>query len=199
MKDRLLGKNQGRSDDNEEAVKQRLELYHSVSEPVIKHYEAQGKLERINSEGTPEAAFAEIKKVFDEQECVFDWDDDKILDTKPLKEAKVLFVVGGPGSGKGTQCEKMVERYGYTHISSGDLLRAEVASGSERGRKLNCIMKKGKLVPDKVVMDMIKETMLAKIKTANGFLIDGFPRKVDQADQFEREVSRLRAFKQSIY
>jgi len=191
MKERLLGRGQGRADDNEEAVKQRLEVYHSISEPVISHYDSQGKLERINSEGTPEAAFAEIKKVFDEEEGVFDWDDGKVIDTKPLKEAKVFFVVGGPGSGKGTQCEKMVERYGYTHISSGDLLRAEVASGSERGKKLNCIMKKGGLVPNKVVLDMIKEAMLAKVKTANGFLIDGYPRKVEQGVEFEKEVFSL--------
>ncbi len=54
---------------------------------------------------------------------------------------------GGPGSGKGTQCAKIVEKYGYTHLSSGDLLRDEVASGSERGKQLTDIMTRGELVP----------------------------------------------------
>lgn len=190
MKERLLnrGKTSGRSDDNEEALKNRLEMYHSVSEPVISHYDKLGKLERINSEGSPDAAFAEIKKILDEEEGVFDFDDGKVIDTTPLKDSKVFFVVGGPGSGKGTQCAKMVERYVYTHISSGDLLRAEVASGSERGQKLNKIMKKGGLVPNKVVLDMIKEAMLAKVSTSGGFLIDGYPRKVEQGAEFEKEI-----------
>jgi len=58
-----------------------------------------------------------------------------------------VFVVGGPGSGKGTQCERIVNKYGFTHLSTGDLLRAEVASGSDRGKELTAIMEKGDLVP----------------------------------------------------
>ena len=56
---------------------------------------------------------------------------------------KICFVIGGPGSGKGTQCEMLVAKYGLAHFSSGDLLRAEVASGSERGQNLNATMKEG--------------------------------------------------------
>lgn len=59
----------------------------------------------------------------------------------------VFVLVGGPGCGKGTQCDKIVQKYGFTHLSSGDLLRDEVASGSERGKALNAIMEKGDLVP----------------------------------------------------
>lgn len=58
-----------------------------------------------------------------------------------------FFLPGGPGSGKGTQCERIVDKYGYTHLSSGDLLRAEVQGGSERGKELSAIMEKGELVP----------------------------------------------------
>ena len=73
----------------------------------------------------------------------------KNIDKTPLKDAKlpVIWVLGGPGSGKGTQCDKIVSKYGYTHLSSGDLLRAEVQSGSDRGKILTEIMEKGELVP----------------------------------------------------
>jgi adenylate kinase len=71
------------------------------------------------------------------------------------------------------------------------LLRAEVASGSERGKKLNKLMKRGLLVPNKVVLDMIKEKMLEKKAISKGFLVDGYPRAVDQGIEFETEVLKL--------
>ena len=62
----------------------------------------------------------------------------------------IIFVLGGPGSGKGTQCARIVEAYGYTHLSAGDLLRDEVASGSPIGQQCECIMREGQLVPMEV-------------------------------------------------
>jgi adenylate kinase len=100
----------------------------------------------------------------------------------------IIFVVGGPGSGKGTQCEKIVAKYGYSHFSSGDLLRAEVASGSPRGQELNALMEKGELVPLEIVLAMIKDNMLAA-KDAKGFLIDGYPREVAQGIKFEESIA----------
>merc|ERR1712032_1262694 len=99
----------------------------------------------------------------------------------------IVFIVGGPGCGKGTQCEKIVKKYGYCHLSSGDLLRAEVASESERGQQLQAIMTKGELVPNEMVLDMMK-TEIAKNPEAKGFLIDGYPRTVDQGKSFEEVV-----------
>ncbi|TKR72435.1 hypothetical protein L596_019881 [Steinernema carpocapsae] len=115
----------------------------------------------------------------------------KNIDLGPLKAANVpiFFIVGGPGSGKGTQCEKIVAKYGLTHLSSGDLLRAEVKSGSPRGTQLTKIMEAGELVPLEVVLDLIKEAMLEAIKKGSkGFLIDGYPREVKQGEQFEAEI-----------
>ena len=66
-----------------------------------------------------------------------------------------VYVIGGPGCGKGTQCKRIVEKYGYTHLSIGDLLRSEVKSGSERGEKLTQLMEKGELVSDVMLVTII--------------------------------------------
>jgi adenylate kinase len=110
-------------------------------------------------------------------------------DVGKLKDAKIIFVVGGPGSGKGTQCERIVQKYGYTHLSTGDLLREAVQSKSERGEQLNALMKEGKLVPIEVVLDLLKENMLKNSEKSKGFLIDGYPREVAQAKKFEEMIA----------
>merc|ERR1711884_794989 len=74
----------------------------------------------------------------------------------------IVWVLGGPGCGKGTQCDKIVAKYGFTHLSSGDLLREEVASGSERGKNLTAIMESGQLVPLATVLDLLAEAMIKK-------------------------------------
>lgn len=106
-----------------------------------------------------------------------------------LQNSKVIFVLGGPGSGKGTQCEHIVKTYGLTHLSSGDLLRAEVESGSARGQRLKEIMERGELVSLDIVLELIRDAMTKNASSSNGFLIDGFPRELDQGLRFEREVA----------
>nr|XP_040578682.1 adenylate kinase isoenzyme 1-like isoform X2 [Lepeophtheirus salmonis] len=112
------------------------------------------------------------------------------LDTSKLQEANIpiIWILGGPGCGKGTQCDKIVKKYGYTHLSSGDLLRAEVQSGSDRGKQLTAIMEKGDLVPLSVVLDLIAEAMIKNLQGSKGFLIDGYPREVDQGKEFEKQI-----------
>ncbi|KAG5325565.1 KAD1 kinase, partial [Pseudoatta argentina] len=104
---------------------------------------------------------------------------------------KTIWVIGGPGCGKGTQCDLMIKKYGFLHLSSGDLLRAEVASGSERGASLQNLMSKGLFVPTDIVLELIKEQM-DKVReegtTKTGFLIDGYPREKDQGILFEEKV-----------
>ncbi len=106
-------------------------------------------------------------------------------------DAQIVFVLGGPGSGKGTQCDKIKEEYECVHLSAGDLLRAEVASGSDVGQKCEALMKEGKLVPVAVTLNLLKQAMIDS--RGNFFLIDGFPRALDQAEQFESSIMPCKA------
>eukprot|EP01024_Parvocaulis_polyphysoides_P014293 TRINITY_DN157_c0_g2_i6.p3 TRINITY_DN157_c0_g2~~TRINITY_DN157_c0_g2_i6.p3 ORF type:complete len:171 (+),score=48.38 TRINITY_DN157_c0_g2_i6:143-655(+) len=106
---------------------------------------------------------------------------EKILNKKQKKVLGVI-ISGAPGSGKGTQCEKIKEKYGLIHISVGDLLRAEVSAGSEIGKRAKSYMDAGKLVPDEVVVDMVAERLQQKDIQQHGFLLDGFPRTAVQAE-----------------
>ncbi|XP_032904801.1 adenylate kinase isoenzyme 1 isoform X2 [Amblyraja radiata] len=112
-----------------------------------------------------------------------------IAATDKLKGCKIIFVVGGPGSGKGTQCDQVVQKYGYTHLSTGDLLRAEVSSGSDKGKSVHAIMEKGELVPLDTVLEMLRDAMIAKADVSKGFLIDGYPREVKQGEEFEKKIA----------
>lgn len=91
-----------------------------------------------------------------------------------------LILLGAPGAGKGTQAELIAERYGIPAISTGAMIREEIASGSALGQTVQEYTSKGELVPDEVVIDIIKHR-LAKDDCANGFILDGFPRTVPQA------------------
>jgi len=90
----------------------------------------------------------------------------------------VLF--GSPGSGKGTQSEKLIAKYKLVHLSTGDLLRSEIANGTDLGLKAKSIMEKGELVSDEIVIGMIRNKINAN-GNAKGFIFDGFPRTVAQA------------------
>uniref|UniRef100_A0A8C4S464 UMP-CMP kinase n=1 Tax=Erpetoichthys calabaricus TaxID=27687 RepID=A0A8C4S464_ERPCA len=96
---------------------------------------------------------------------------------------QVLFVLGGPGAGKGTQCAKIVEKYGYTHLSAGDLLRAERGRpGSQYGELIESYIRDGKIVPVKITISLLERAMDETMKEnseKNKFLIDGFPRNED--------------------
>jgi len=95
----------------------------------------------------------------------------------------VLF--GPPGAGKGTQSDKIIEKFKLVHFSTGDILRAEIAGQTELGLKAKAFMDKGELVPDAVVIGMIRSKVLAN-KSAKGFIFDGFPRTVAQAVELDK-------------
>ncbi len=96
-----------------------------------------------------------------------------------------FLIFGPPGSGKGTQSVRLAEKFNLTHLSTGDMLRAEIAAGTELGKKMSAIMAKGELVPDEVVIEMIAARIDGARDTA-GFLFDGFPRTVAQTEALEK-------------
>ena len=95
-----------------------------------------------------------------------------------------IILFGPPGAGKGTQSQQLKEKYGLTYLSTGDILREEMAAETEIGKKVKDIISKGGLVSDEIVVSIIKGRVGANLKSA-GFLFDGFPRTVKQAEMLD--------------
>ena len=101
-----------------------------------------------------------------------------------------LVLLGAPGSGKGTQAKLLKEEYNIPHISTGDLLRAAVAAKTELGLAAKIVMDKGQLVSDEIVLGMLKDR-LAQDDAKNGFILDGFPRNLVQADMLDKLLNEI--------
>ncbi|MGM0855261.1 MAG: adenylate kinase [Bacillota bacterium] len=101
-----------------------------------------------------------------------------------------IVLMGLPGAGKGTQAEKIVDKYGIPHISTGDMFRAAIKGGTELGLKAKSFMDNGDLVPDEVTIGIVRER-LSKEDCEKGFLLDGFPRTVAQAEALENILADL--------
>ncbi|EAD5793126.1 adenylate kinase [Listeria monocytogenes] len=101
-----------------------------------------------------------------------------------------LVLMGLPGAGKGTQAEQIVEKYNIPHISTGDMFRAAMKNNTELGRKAKSFMDNGDLVPDEVTNGIVRER-LSEDDAKDGFLLDGFPRTVEQAQELENILSEL--------
>jgi adenylate kinase len=101
-----------------------------------------------------------------------------------------VLLIGAPGAGKGTQAVQVAQRFGLTHISSGDLLRKHVAEGTTIGRAVRGYVERGDLVPDGIIMDMLYKPVLAAGRSG-GYVLDGFPRTVEQARSAYKVASEL--------
>ena len=101
-----------------------------------------------------------------------------------------ILLMGPPGAGKGTQAAKLVKKYGIPHISTGDMFRAAVKEGTELGKKAKACMDAGQLVPDEITIGIVRER-LQKPDCTKGFILDGFPRTVEQADALDGILKSL--------
>lgn len=101
-----------------------------------------------------------------------------------------LVLIGGPAAGKGTQARRLVEHYGLAYIATGDMLRAEIAKGSELGVRVKGVMDAGQLVSDELMIELVK-VRIAQDDCKNGFMLDGFPRTVVQAEKLDSMVGRM--------
>lgn len=158
-------KTSGRSDDTEDVIRNRLEEYEKKTAPVAEFFKEQGLYFPINGEGTIEEINAEIEGVIE----------------KELR--KTLFnvvLLGYPGAGRGTQARNLAQKYNLVYLSTGEMLKEEIACGSAVGVQVQAIFDRGDLVPDEIVIRLI-EKQIKSNPEANGFIFKGFPRTLVQA------------------
>lgn len=158
-------KTSGRKDDNLEVIKFRLEEYENKTKPVADFYKAKGLYHSIKGTGSIEDIFGKLTETI----------------TSTLKKKWINVVLyGPPGAGKGTQAQKLAEKYNLVYISTGQLLRKEMREGTEIGKSVANYMAKGEIVPDEIAISLI-EDKIRRHPEANGFIFKGFPRTIVQA------------------
>jgi len=196
MEKRIMerSKTSGRSDDNPEAIKKRFDTYQNETKPVIEHFEAKNLIRKINAEREVTDVFADTQRVLDAVKDSLKAKEVAVEDKKP----SAIFVLGGPGSGKGTQCEKIIADFGFKHLSVGDLLRAEKTTGSALAQEIDNCMKEGKLVPSEVPVKLLKQAIDSAPKGTN-FLIDGFPRNRENIDVWNQIVGDSVEIRKILY
>lgn len=110
------------------------------------------------------------------------------------KKAPIIVIAGPPAAGKGTQCARIKEKFGYVHISTGDILRENVKKGTDLGKKAKDFMDKGALVPSELIGDLVKDRLEQADIKEKGCLLDGYPRAPDQAELMKTAGIRVRKF-----
>ncbi|XP_019499581.1 PREDICTED: adenylate kinase isoenzyme 5 isoform X2 [Hipposideros armiger] len=213
LKERLQkrAEQQGRPDDNLKATQRRLMNFKQNAAPLVKYFQEKGLIMTFDADRDEDEVFYDISmavdsKLFPNKEAAAGSSDldpavmldpGEILDTGSDYEDQGddqlnIFgedaMGGGPGSGKGTQCEKLVEKYGFTHLATGELLRNELSLESERSKLIRDIMERGDVVPSGIILELLKEAMVASLGHTKGFLIDGYPQEVKQGEEFGRRI-----------
>ena len=194
-----------RDDDSPEVVRLRLRTSHREIDPLVEYYQQTGRLSIIDGTGTIDQVHEAIVTTLDAvrtrtaqpatQEVM-----DQIYALKGTVTALAseeaphrsldIILLGGPGSGKGTQAEQLTKEFGLLHISTGDLFRENIKNKTDLGKLAKNYMNRGELVPDDVTEGMVRER-LARSDVTEGFVLDGFPRTTPQADTLSEILTEM--------
>ncbi len=159
------GKTSGRSDDNEDVIRNRLKEYHEKTHPVLDFYAEKGVREDVDGTQSIETVGKEVARIASAQ-----------YSKRPI----ALVCFGYPGSGRGSQARALAERFGLEFVATGKMLEEEMAAGTEVGQQVKSLYENGQLVPDEIVIPLI-EKKIANSKEVRGFIFKGFPRTLVQS------------------
>lgn len=164
---RLLerGKVSGRSDDNEQVIKNRLKEYHEKTLPVLNFFKERGNYVALNGQKTIESVHNDIESIIDEELS---------------KHLMNIVMFGYPGSGRGSQGKAIAKKYGLEYVATGKMLDEEIQKNTKTGQKIKQLYDSGKLVPDEIVVPLI-EQKIENSKGVKGFIFKGFPRTLVQS------------------
>ena len=192
-----------RPDDSTELVRARLRVFHRMTGPVFEHYAAAGRLVIISGEGsvgevdtrlldfieTVKHGFAKFATAGEAAQLAGNTGT-RPPPGPPARPSLDLVLLGGPGSGKGTQAERLCTALSLPHLATGDLFRENLQRGTDLGQLAKIYMDRGELVPDDVTEAMVEER-LERPDTRAGFVLDGFPRTLPQAGALAEMMARL--------
>ncbi len=202
--DLCRGELQVRDDDSPETISARIRTSHRTLEPLLDHYAESGKLVVVDGHGTVEEVYEAIQHVMDsiERDTAEFTTPSELHEIQPLKgtitaisanEANPtldIILVGGPGSGKGTQAHHLTNHLHLEHISTGDLFRDHIRSATGLGKLAQTYIENGELVPDNITEAMVAER-LEMLAPDQGFILDGFPRTTPQAEALTEIMNKL--------
>jgi len=203
--DRCSGALERRPDDIPELIRVRLRAFQRVSGPLLDYYQATGRFIVVDGEGALEQVQAALEEVIDavrrqQVRPATRTETDQLqtgavtMQALPAEQRAAgglnLVLLGGPGSGKGTQAEELQAQFALTHIATGDLFREHLRDETDLGKLARAYMDRGELVPDDVTEAMVEER-LTRPDTRAGFVLDGFPRTLPQAEALTDILAQL--------
>ena len=159
------GKSSGRSDDNEEVIRNRLREYKDKTLPVLQFYKDKGVRREVDATQSIDAVHHEVLEIIRQEQN---------------KRLFNIVIFGHPGSGRGSQGKAIAERFGLEYVATGPMLQEEIEAGTELGAKIEALYASGELVPDEIVVPLI-EKRLANASNVRGFIFKGFPRTLVQS------------------